>query len=200
MSSIVDDLDARLGARIRQERESRGWSLTALASRSGVSRAMINKVERGQASPTAALLGRLSGAFGLSLSTLLARTEQQQVQRLVRAAEQAHWQDPATGYIRRQVAPAPGSDLPLDLVHVALPPGASVSFPASAYAIGQHLVWVLSGELSFTEGAQTYTLAAGDSLELGTPCDCTYSNRRRRTCTYAVIVLRPPGRPLMPFT
>jgi len=62
MSIIIDDgLDSRLGARIRLERERRGWSLTELAQRSGVSRAMINKVERGDASPTASLLGRLSG-------------------------------------------------------------------------------------------------------------------------------------------
>lgn len=60
-----DTLDVRLGARLRAEREGRGWSLTDLAERSGVSRATISRVERGAASPTAALLGRLSGALGL---------------------------------------------------------------------------------------------------------------------------------------
>jgi transcriptional regulator with XRE-family HTH domain len=191
MSIIVDDLDARLGARIRQERESRGWSLTELAQRSGVSRAMINKVERGQASPTAALLGRLCGAFGLSLSTLLARTEAAAPRQVQRAEEQAQWRDPASGYVRRQVAPAPGSDLPLDLVRVELPPGARVSFPASAYAQLRHLVWVLKGRLHFIEGEREHVLDAGDCLELGPPSACTYSNPRRTACTYAVIVLRP---------
>src|SRR5262252_9735097 len=109
MSIITDTLDARLGARIKLERERRGWSLTELAQRSGVSRAMINKVERGEASPTASLLGRLSGAFGLTLSTLLARTETSRAGRLVRAGDQLRWTDPATGYVRRQVAPASGS-------------------------------------------------------------------------------------------
>src|SRR5262249_61830491 len=132
MSTIVDDLDTRLGARIKLEREGRGWSLTDLAQRSGVSRAMINKVERGEASPTASLLGRLSGAFGLTLSVLLARTEVNRTGRLVRADDQPRWIDPATGYVRRQVAPAPGSDLPLDLVQVELPAGASGGFSAAA--------------------------------------------------------------------
>src|ERR1700732_1757820 len=127
MSIIMDDLDSRLGARIRTEREGRGWSLTDLAQRAGVSRAMINKVERGDASPTASLLGRLSGAFGLTLSTLLAGTEAGRPGRLVRAEDQLQWTDPATGYVRRQVAPGPGSDLPLDVVQVELPAGASVS-------------------------------------------------------------------------
>jgi transcriptional regulator with XRE-family HTH domain len=190
MSTIVDDLDSRLGARLKIERERRGWSLTDLAERSGVSRAMINKVERGAASPTAALLGRLSGAFGLTLSALLARTEMSGAGRLARADDQLRWTDPATGYIRRQVAPAPGSDLPLDLVQVELPAGAAVSFPAAAYAFGRQLVWVLGGTLTFIEGDATHTLAAGDCLELGPPSDCTFRNDKKRPCRYAVVILR----------
>src|SRR5260221_1042898 len=176
MSLIVDNVDANLGPRIRLEREARGWSLNDLAARSQVSRAMINKVERGASSPTAALLGRLSGAFGLTLSTLLARAEATQGGRLVREADQARWQDPATGYIRRQICPAPGSDLSLDLVHVELPAGASVMFPASAYAFVRHVIWVLAGRLTFIEGEITHALESGDCLELGPPADWAFRN------------------------
>jgi len=190
MSHIIDNLDARLGARIRLEREARDWSLTDLAQRSGVSRAMINKVERGASSPTAALLGRLSGAFGLTLSTLLARSETVQGGRLVRAADRPRWEDPQTGYVRRQVAPSPASDLPLDLVDVDLPAGASITFPASAYAFVRQIIWVLEGRLSFTEGDVVHDLGTDDSLELGPPSPCTFGNATDRRCRYAVLVLR----------
>lgn len=190
MSIIVDDLDARLGARIRIERESRGWSLTDLAQRSSVSRAMINKVERGEASPTASLLGRLAGAFGLTLSMLLVRTETDHIGRLVRANEQSRWTDPETGYIRRQIAPAPGSDIPLDVVQVELPAGASVTFPARSYVSVRQLIWVLDGYLTFVEGEFIHTLHAGDCLELGSPTDCTFRNEQSIPCQYVVIVLR----------
>src|SRR5246127_818045 len=149
MSIIVDSLDARIGARIRIERENRGWSLTDLAQRSGVSRAMISEVERGEASPTASLLGRMAGAFGLTLSMLLARTETDHLGRLVRAKEQFCWTEPTTGYIRRQIAPAPGSDIPLDVVQVELPVGATVSFPTRNYVSVRQLIWVSDGCLTF---------------------------------------------------
>ena len=190
MSTIIDSLDTRIGARIRIERENRGWSLTDLARRSGVSRAMINKVERGEASPTASLLGRLAGAFGLTLSMLFARTETDHMGRLVRANEQSRWIDPETGYIRRQIAPAPGSDIPLDVVQVELPAGASVTFPARNYASVRQLIWVSDGCLSFIEGELVHKLSAGDCLELGPPADCTFRNNQSVSCRYVVILLR----------
>ena len=55
MSTIMDDTTPALAARLRLERDARGWSLGDLAQRSGVSKAMISKIERGEASPTAAL-------------------------------------------------------------------------------------------------------------------------------------------------
>jgi transcriptional regulator with XRE-family HTH domain len=184
-------LDARLGARVRCEREARRWSLSELAAYSGVSRAMIHKIERGESSPTAALLGRLSGAFGLTLSELLARVEgAMRGGRVWRAAEQAQWRDPDTGYVRRQVAPVPGSTLPLELVHVELPAGAVVPFPAAAYTFIQQLVWVLKGRLTFVEGAVTHELGAGDCLELGAPVERSFRNATRAPCEYLVAVLR----------
>jgi len=191
MKAPARTVDAHLATRIRMEREQRGWSLADLAERSGVSRAMINKVERGESSPTAALLGRLSGALGLTMSTLLARAEAAGGGRLVRKADQALWQDPATGYVRRQIAPAAGSDLPLNLVHVELPAGASVAFPAAAFTFVRQIVVVLRGRLTFLEGEAVHQLLEGDCLELGPPADCTFRNDSGRTCTYLVGVIRP---------
>lgn len=190
----MQDTDAvtdHLAARLRTEREARGWSIGDLAARSGVSRAMISKVERNEASPTAVLLGRLSGAFGLTLSTLLARTEGDATGdgRLSRAAQQARWTDPGTGYVRRSVSP-PGA-VP-ELVQVELPPGARIEYPKSAFTFlrGQ-CVWVLSGTLEFVEGALTHRLRRGDCLALGPPADCSFGNPSASgACVYLVALTR----------
>ena len=112
MNTITDTMNQRISARIRLERESRGWSLSELADRAGVSRAMIHKIERGDSSPTATLLARLSGAFGISMSTLIARAEMQEG-KLLRLANQPVWRDPQTHYLRRHVSPRT-----LSLIHI----------------------------------------------------------------------------------
>ena len=187
MSIKADELNQRIGARVRLERDRLGWSLTELAARSGVSRAMVHKVERGDCSPTATLLARLSGAFGLSMSALIARAEVR-AGRLLRQADQPVWIDPQSGYVRRHVSPA--SDMPLELVHVELPPGAVVAMPAAAYVARRQLIWALAGTLVFLEGDIRHVLEAGDCLELGPPADCVFRNETATPCTYAVAVLK----------
>lgn len=189
MSQIVAPLDARLAARVREEREHRGWTVLALAARSGVSRAMVAKVERGAVRPTAALLGRLAAAFGLPLSLLLARSEAEPP-RLARRRDQQTWTDPATRYRRRAVSPA--GDRALQLTLVDLPAGARVRYPADAYAFIHQQVWVVRGVLTFVEGRETHTLRAGDCLQLGPPAPCAFENRTTAACRYLVAVARRP--------
>jgi transcriptional regulator with XRE-family HTH domain len=184
---MEDGLSAALAERIRAEREARGWSLADLGERSGVSKAMISKVERGEASPTAALLGRLSGALGMTLSTLLARAERSEGL-LTRRAEQPLWRDPATGYERRQVFAS--GEWPFELIEVELPAGAVVAFPAASYAFIRQVIWMLKGRLVFEEGGERHALAAGDCLELGPPRDCAFRNESAQPCRYLVAVLR----------
>lgn len=180
-------LASSLAATVRAAREARGLTVSALAQASGVSRAMIAKVERDEAQPTAALLGRLSGALGMTLSELVARAEGGDV-RLARAADQPVWTDPLTGYSRRALSPAPGG--PIELVQVELPPGADVAYPADSYAFIHQQVWMLEGELEFREGDAEHRLESGDCLALGPPAPCVFANRTDAPCRYLVAVAR----------
>jgi len=172
---------------MRIEREARNWTLEQLAARSGVSRAMISKIERCEASPTAVILIRLAGAFDLTLGQLLARAEEPRGP-LVRAADQSRWRDPATGYIRRQIFERP--DHPVELVRIELPAGARVGLPASSYARIRQLIWVMKGRLVVEEGAERRELAAGDCLAFGAPADTTFANEAANACTYLVAIAR----------
>ncbi|MCX5380783.1 Scr1 family TA system antitoxin-like transcriptional regulator [Streptomyces sp. NBC_00091] len=53
-----------LGAKVRAFRDAKGWSVAELATRVFVSETLINKVERGKASPSEALARNLDRALG----------------------------------------------------------------------------------------------------------------------------------------
>jgi transcriptional regulator with XRE-family HTH domain len=175
-----------LGTRVQMERQKRNWTMQELADRSGISRAMISKIERIEASPTAVTISRLGVAFGLSMSSLLSDGVSEQ--RLVRASEQQLWQDPATGYIRKAVSPPSG--LPLQLVEVCLPARKKIGFPALSYEMLHQQIWVLEGALTFHEGEEIHHLATGDCLQLVGAKDCIFENRSRSTiCRYLVALI-----------
>lgn len=185
-----DVLSVSLARAVQAARLDRGLSASALAERSGVSRAMIGKIERGRAQPTAALLARLSAALGVTLSELISRAERDG-RRLVRADEQPTWTDPETGYRRRAVSPPAGA--PLELIEVELPARAEVSFPPDTYTFIHQQIWVLDGRLRFREGDAVHDLDAGDCLQLGAPSRCTFVNPTGRPCRYLVALTKRPS-------
>jgi transcriptional regulator with XRE-family HTH domain len=186
MDMIVNQ-DRALAGRLRLERETRGWSIADVADRSGVSKAMVRKVELGEASPTAALLVRLAGAFDLTLAGLLVRAEQS-TGRLSRAAAQHIWTDPASGYVRRQILAIP--DHPIELAEIKLPPRAEVTLPRSSYVFIRQAVWVQVGVLTIVEDGQRHVLKRGDCIAFGPPSDVSFANERDQPCHYIVALDR----------
>jgi transcriptional regulator with XRE-family HTH domain len=184
---VSDELGAALAATVRATRTARGLTVAGLAEASGVSRAMISKVERAEAQPTAALLAKLSGALGLTLSELIARAETGP-SRLARGDGQPVWTDPDSGYTRRAVSPPASAGL--ELVEVELPARATVAIPASAYRFLDQQIWVLAGQLRFVEGEDVHDLSRGDCLQLGAPSDCVFVNPTDIPCRYLVALYK----------
>ncbi|NEB76458.1 helix-turn-helix domain-containing protein [Streptomyces sp. SID14478] len=185
MSNIVDPLVERIGARIRAERDRRRWTLSELADASGVSRAMIHRIERGESNPTAVVLGKLSAAFRLSVATLL--DPEAGAEKVRRADTAPQWLDPETGYVRRQLS---GPGFPAEMAEIRLPAGARVPYPAAAFAFHRQIIWVVDGHLTFHEGDAVHELEAGDTVELGDPAPCVFVNSSDRECRYAVVLVR----------
>lgn len=186
MSTIEDTAGPTLARRIRGEREARGWSLGGLAERAGVSKAMLSKIERTEASPTAATLSRIATAYGLTMAALFERATEGS--RLLRARDQPIWRDPKTSYLRRQVFLSQSN--PLELVEVELPPRQEVGFPASAFHLIHQVVWVLENRLTIFEGERRHELAAGDRVEFDAPSDVVFRNEGEEPCRYVVAVVR----------
>ena len=157
-----EHFERKLVARLAALREGQGWSLDELAQRAGISRATLSRLERGESSPTAALLGRLCAAYGLPMSRLIAAVEEQGAQ-LIKAADQAVWTDPASGFTRRMVSP-PAKGLRGELIEGRLPVGAVIDYEQPPQPGLEQHIWMLDGSLDYTLDGTTHRLQAGDCL------------------------------------
>jgi XRE family transcriptional regulator, regulator of sulfur utilization len=64
-------LGARIGGGIRARRHTAGHTLEELASRSGLSKTILSRIENGRGNPSVETLFRIARALGLPLSALL---------------------------------------------------------------------------------------------------------------------------------
>lgn len=178
-------LSRLVGARIAAGRAALALSLDQLASRTGVSRAMISRIERGEVHASAVVLDKLCGGLGITLSNLFARAAESP---LLRRAEQPVWRDPQSNYLRREVAPT-GTGSAVHIVEVEFPAGAEVTLgPVEHRVIEQH-VWLLEGQMAITLGATTHTLDPGDCLHMHPDrAGITFRNPGATPARYAVIL------------
>ena len=180
-------VNARIAARIRALRTERGLSLAQLAERCHVSRSMISLIERGESSPTAVILEKIATGLAVPLASLFADTSGPQ-NPLSRSAERTSWQDPQTGYVRRNISP-PNWSSPLSIVEVRLPAGARVAYETGAReGVIHQQIWVRDGSLEVTVGGVAHRLAADDCLAMQLDAPITFHNRTRRATRYVVAI------------
>lgn len=154
--------EQRLAQRLALLRLKKGWSLEALAEITGISRASLSRIERGETSPTASLLNRLCIAYGLTMSRLLSEVEDAGAQFLQQAQQQV-WHDRQNGYERRSVSP-PTASFQGELVEARLQGGAFIDYNAPPVEGMEQHIWLLAGVLVFSLNDRLWRLEAGDCL------------------------------------
>ena len=173
--------------RVRELRSARGLSLESLAVHCGVSRSMLSLIERGESSPTAAVLEKLATGLGVTLASLFETPETAGLPVSRRAAQQS-WRDPHSGYVRRNVSPS-GAASPIQLVEVEFPPHARVAYETAARVPQVHQqVWVLEGAIEITYGDEVHLLAAGDCMAMVLDRPMAFHNPTGDITRYAVAI------------
>ncbi len=141
-------------------RSEKGLSLDETAKQSGISRATLSRIEKAEVSPSADTLGALCATFGIPVSRLIARTEQD-FDVLIPFENQAETVDNKTGFTCRSISPA-SPDLLACVEEGHLPPDRHLEVNRNAKP-GQetHLI-LLDGALSIRIDQNEYDLTAGD--------------------------------------
>ena len=189
MEATASDLNQRIAERVRELRAGQGLSLEALAGKSGVSRSMISLIERGESSPTAVVLEKLAAGLGVMLASLFDPPAAPALSGPVaRRDDQPQWQDPASGYVRRNISP-PGVPQPMQIVEVRFPPGGRVAFETGGRGLRVHQqVWVLEGAIGVTLGTERHRLREGDCLAMQLDRPTMFHNPTRKPTRYAVVI------------
>ena len=189
MKESRPNVNQRIAKRVHDLRVGQRLSLDALANKSGVSRSMISLVERGESSPTAVVLEKLAVGLGVTLPALFdsATAGQGMNGPVSRRKDQPEWQDPASGYRRRNISP-PAVPQPVRIVEVHFPAGARVAFESGERdARFYQQIWVLEGTMDITVGDEQHRLSAGDCLAMQLDRPMTFQNATRKPARYVVV-------------
>ena len=77
---IIINIHTSLGSRLKTARSNKGWSLDKTSQHTGVSKAMLGQIERGESSPTVVKLWNIANGFELPLSYFLTDLAQTQAE------------------------------------------------------------------------------------------------------------------------
>jgi transcriptional regulator with XRE-family HTH domain len=176
----------RLGGRVRELRRGRGLTLEELAELSGVSRAMISKLERGEKNPTLVVAAKLAEGLGVTLSRL-AGTEERREIFVVPRERRMVMRDPETGFERQLLSPN-FVGRGVEFIRNLIPEGStSGEFPPHRKGIEEHIV-VERGSLRAVLGGEEYLLREGDALYFEADVTHRFDNAGEKECSYYLVI------------
>lgn len=177
-----------VGLRLLEVRQDRGLSLRALAAESGLSVNAINRIERGDSSPTVSSLQRLAGALDVPLIEFF-KVEPENATVLVRAGERLRSR--SEGVLVESL----GAGLPEQQIEpflMTLEPGTTSGEDPIQHG-GEEFVHCLMGQVEYQVGDESHRLRKGDSLLFRADQPHSCQNASGKRARLLVVILAPPG-------
>ena len=192
MDQSTTALALAIGVRVRQERQSRRWTLDQLAGAAGVSRRMVVNVEQGAANPSVGTLLRISDALGVGLPALVEPPQPEPV-RVTRHGEGAAlWSSPSGG--RGVLVAGTGPPEVLELWDWTL--GPADHHASEAHSPGtKELMQVQQGTITVEVAGQPVTLEAGDAATFDGDVAHSYANPGTQPARFCLAVFAPGAAP-----
>ncbi len=179
----------RVGPKIRELRRRKSMGLVQLGQHTGLSSAMLSKIERGQLFPTLPTLLRIALVFGVGLDHFFVEVEKRTTMAIVRKGDRLRLPDDPDlkqpSYYFESLD-FPVTDRKMEAYLADFPPGAPRSQPHKH--AGAELVFVVKGELSVTTEDESADLAEGDALYFDSSEMHSYA-QTGPTATVAIVVV-----------
>ena len=188
MEEDTAELASAIGARVRQERRLRRWTLDQLAEAAGVSRRMLVNIEQGASNPSVGTLLRISGALRVGLPSLV-EPPRSNPMKVTRSGEgSVLWRGEHDGQgVLVAVTEPPNV---VELWDWTL--GAGDRHESEPHTAGtRELVQVQEGTVLISSGEQTVTLSARDALSFPGDVAHSYVNAGTQAARFSLTVFDP---------
>jgi transcriptional regulator with XRE-family HTH domain len=184
---IAADTLGALAHTVRSARDQKGWTIAALAERSGLSKGMLVQIESARTNPSIGTLIRIANAFGVGVWQLFASPED-----TIRTATP---RDAITLWRSRRGGKAillvgSESPQPVELWEWRLAPGDVYSADAHTRHTFE-VIHVRRGTLTLVVGKRRLEVAAGGSVVARMDQRHQYRNEGRSPVTMSMVVVDP---------
>ena len=187
MTDEVQEVVQRIGRRLRGARGERGLTLQQVAEASGLTRAFISQLERGETSASVSSLYRICSALGVELQELFEPPQSS----LVRASERKASFLGGTGVVDYLLTPE--SERRAELIETQIDPGGAADDELFTRPGDLVIAHVRSGNLEIRFENETVTLAEGDTLTFDPTAPHTWRNPSAQTKAVVLFVDLPAG-------
>ena len=189
-NTIVEGLRPyALGEKLRTLRLRKSMGLVELGKHTGLSAAMLSKLERGKLFPTLPTLLRIALVFGVGLEYFFTDERKRHVVAIARKKERLRFPDsPGGGSIAYNFESLDfkATERKLNAFYAEFEP-----IPADKVQPHQHpgveLLYLISGKLALTIGSETFNLESGDAVYFDSGVRHTYHRASKTPCTGVIV-------------
>jgi len=180
-----------IGAKVKSLRLKKGLGQVQLGAHTGLSPAMLSKIERGQVIPTLPTLLRIALVFGVGLEHFFADDSDRPKAAVIRKKDRLRLpdrQDAEPPSYMFESLDFPVTDRKMDAYFAEFPARSERSEPHRHS--GAEFIYVLKGPLVVDIDGREYELDDGDSMYFDSDTPHSYGRRGRSPCS-AIVVVSP---------
>jgi transcriptional regulator with XRE-family HTH domain len=181
----------RIGPKIRALRQKKKLGLVQLGEHTGLSPAMLSKIERGQLFPTLPTLLRIALVFGVGLEHFFVETEERPAVAVIRRNDRLRLPDrpdeEPPSYVFESLD-FPVTDRAMESFYAEFPVR---SKPSKPHQHGRaEFIYVIEGQLAVNVDGTDFVLDEGDSMYFDSSAPHSYRRESRSVCA-AIVVVAP---------
>lgn len=188
--TIVEGLQPyALGEKLRTLRLRKSMGLVELGKHTGLSAAMLSKLERGKLFPTLPTLLRIALVFGLGLEYFFTDERKRHVVPIARKQERLRFPDsPGGGSIAYNFESLDfkATERKLNAFYAEFEPISSEKAKPHQHS-GVELLYLISGKLELTIGPEMFTLDVGDAVYFDSGVRHSYHRTSKGPCAGVIV-------------